>query len=357
MTSRCPKCGKNNYGDVKKCSFCGSPLTFIPGVEIVPEITQDDIQEKMDKMKVQRIRNPFMIFLGGIIGIIGVVLMITLYLSIMLLVYSPGSVEPVYEGGAWSYDVKGGEQMIFGEITAVTVYEDTAWDEGVNHGYEEFTAYEINGDGDDNRVHAFREGNVNYESSVWIYSDTDLGEKGDWVLINVESRPNMFGEERAISPGFAAWGGHGFISGWIWIVPGLLIGLTGLIMFLIGIIGKADRSMERLLAEDKDLRHQQIMLREAARKQMEQKEQQRQWQNEPNMGEASPVGERSMVPEGQPQQAFITPQAGYPSQAPSEMPQEQVAQPPVAQPVPTQPQDQPQIAQQAPLQPQYQPPQ
>ncbi len=353
MTSRCPKCGKNNYGDVKKCSFCGSPLTFIPGVEVT-EITQDDIQEKMDKMKVQRIRNPFMIFLGGIVGIIGVVLMITLYLSIMLLVYSPGGVEPVYESGAWSYNVKGGEQMIFGEITAVSTFEDTTWDEGVNHGYNEFTAYEINGDGDDNRVHAFREGNVNYESNVWIYSETDLGEKGDWVLIKVESRPNMFLEQRAVSPGFAAWGGHGFLSGWIWILPGLLIGLAGLIMFLIGIIGKADRSMERLLSEDKELRHQQIMLREAARKQMEQKEKERFWQDGTTMGEVSPPGEQPIAPEGQPQQASITPQVGYPSQSPSDIAQGQMEQPPVAQPVPAQPQYQPPVAQQAPVSPQDQ---
>ncbi len=79
MTSRCPKCGRNNYGDVNKCSFCGSALTFIPG-EVVPEVSEEDIQEKMSKMKGERLRNPMMMGIGGIVGTIGIVLLFVIYI-------------------------------------------------------------------------------------------------------------------------------------------------------------------------------------------------------------------------------------------------------------------------------------
>lgn len=344
MTSRCPKCGRNNYGDVKKCSFCGAPLTFIPGEE-VPEVSEEDIQEKMSKMKVERIRNPTLYFVGGIIGIVGIVLMIVLYLLMMFLVYSSNGVDVEYEQGSFVYNVDGGEQMIFGEITRVTGYEDTEWGEGGNHGYREYTAYEIDGDGSDRRVEALREGSVDYEADVWVYSEEDLGSKGDRVLIKVESKSNDFGEDRAISPGYAPWGGKGFRAGWIWLMPGLVIFLGGLVVFLIGIIGKADRSMERLLQEDKELRQQQLMLRQAAKKQMQDKERQQQWQE----GGGPP-------PQGPPQQAGV--------EQPPPQPQPREPAPPVAQQVgdaqprqpPQQSQQQPAYTQQQQGQPQ-QPPQ
>jgi predicted nucleic acid-binding Zn ribbon protein len=357
LTSRCPKCGRNNYGDGKKCSFCGAPLTFIPGEE-VPEVSEEDIQEKMSKMKVERIRNPTLYFVGGIIGIVGIVLMIVLYLLMMFLVYSSGGVDVEYEQGSFVYNVNGGEQMIFGEITRVTTYEDTEWGEGGNHGYQEYTAYEIDGDGSDRRVEALREGNVDYEADVWVYSDEDLGSSGDRVLIRVESKSNNFGEDRAISPGYAPWGGKGFRSGWIWLMPGLLIFLGGLAVFLIGIIGKADRSMERLLQEDKELRQQQLMLRQAAKKQMQEKERQKQWQEgggpppqqaggeqppPPQRQPAPPVaqqvggGQPRQPPQGQPQQPTQQgqpQQAAYapPQQPPQGQPQQQTQQPPKYQP-------------------------
>jgi hypothetical protein len=333
VTNRCPKCGKNNYGDVKKCSFCGAPLTFIPGEEVT-EISEEDIQEKMSKMKVERIKNPLLMGIGGIVGIIGLVLIFVIYLSIMFLVYSPSGVEPSYDLGAWNYNVDGGEQMIFGEITAITSSEDTNWDTGGDHGYLDYTAYEISGDGDDNRVLAYREGNVNYESHVWVYSKEDLGDEGDMVLIRVESKYNDFGEQRAVSPGYAPWGGKGYLSGWIWILPGLLIFLGGLAAFLIGFIGRSDRSMERLMSEDKELRRQQLMLREAARKQMEEKEKQRQWQEGGGLPQAAGQTQaQTPVPEAvqQPVQQGGTPQAGYPSQPPSDMQPPQTEAPPTPQ--------------------------
>ena len=319
--TRCAKCGRNNYGDVKKCSFCGAPLTFIPGEEI-PTITEEDIQEKMSKIKVERIKNPILWGAGGIVAMAGIMVMILLFVVMMFIVYSPTGVEPEYTEGAWVYVVKGGEQMVFGKITRVTAAEDTNWDNNINHGYKNYTAYEINGDGVDNRVLALREGDVNIEPDVWVYSDKDLGEKGDRVLIKVESRANDFGEERAVSSGFAPWGGHGYRAGWIWLMPGLLTTLTGVVMFLVGFIGRADRSMERLLAEDKELRQQQLMLRQAAKKQMEEQERLRQWREggiSPQSGYQPTAGGEEMT-QTQPTQ---TPTPGYPSQVPSEVPQVQ----------------------------------
>lgn len=358
MTSRCPKCGKNNYGDVKKCSFCGSPLTFIPGDE-TPTVTEEDIQEKMSKMKVERIRNPMLMGIGGIVGTIGIVLFFIIYIVMMFAVYSPTSVEPSYENGAWSYSVNGGEQMIFGEITRITLHEDTRWGEGGNHGYQDYAAYEINGDGADNRVTALNAEDVNREPDVWVYSDENLGEEGDLVLIKVESKPNDFGESRAVFTDFAPWGHRTIFSGWIWVMPGFVIFLTGLGLFLVGAIGKADRSMERLMQEDKELRQQQIMLREAARKQMQQKEQQRQWQEGGLSGEAPAQGQEALQT-----QEGTTPMPGYPSQAPTDQPQQepqtqvapqqqtQASQP---QPQPVQQQVQPTAQQQPPAETQQSP--
>ncbi len=340
MTSRCPKCGRNNYGDVRKCSFCGAPLTFIPGEEI-KEVSEEDIQEKMATMKVERIRNPTLIFIGGIIGIVGFVMMLVMFLSIMFLVYSPSGIEAEYDSGAFSYKVSGGEQMVFGEITRVTAYEDTNWDQGINHGYQEFTAYEIDGDGSDNRILALREGSVNYESDVWVYSDKDLGSKGDRVLIKVESKGNDYGEERAVSPGYAPWGGRGYLSGWIWLMPGLTILIGGLLVFLMGIVGKADRSMERLMQDDKELRQQQLMLRQAAKKQMEEKEKQRQWQ------EGSITSQMD-----QPQPVMET--APPVAQQVDTVPQQPVNNPPMTQPAPQSP---PADIPPPQGQPNYQPPQ
>jgi hypothetical protein len=285
----------------------------------MPQISEEDIQEKMSKMKVERIRNPTLITIGGIVGIVGFVLMIVLYLSIMFLLYSPGSIEPSFDSGAFVYNVDGGEQMVFGEITRVTSFEDTKWDYGNNHGYEDYTAYEIDGDGGDDRVLALRESDVNYEDDVWVYSKEDLGSKGDFVLIKVESKTNEFGEERAVSPGYASWGGKGYRSGWIWLMPGLVILLGGLLVFLIGFIGKADRSMERLMQEDKELRQQQLMLRQAAKKQMDDKERQRQWQDgAPTSPQPQPVQ--------QPEQAAPVAQQ-IPAAQPAPQPQPQF-QPP-----------------------------
>lgn len=284
MTNRCPKCGKNNYGDVQKCSFCGAPLVFIPGEEI-PLIKEEDIQHKLSNMKVERIRNPVMIGGGGIVAVIGLFLAIALFLIFMVFVFSSSDVEPKMISGSIHYEVPGGEEYIFGEITMIV--KDGPEAESKSYGYfNGYYAYEMDGDGKDYRP----EEDVEKEPDVWFYSNEKVGEVGDNILIKVKSEPNELQELRAVSQGKAPWGGTGWIlSGWIFLLPGILMLLIGVTILVIGIIGKADRSMERLMEEDKEFRRQQLMLREAARKQMEARQKQSQWTSYSAPTEAEPA--------------------------------------------------------------------
>ncbi|MGA1794198.1 MAG: hypothetical protein ACMUHM_09620 [Thermoplasmatota archaeon] len=333
MTSRCPKCGKNNYGDVQKCSFCGAPLVFIPGEEI-PQISEEDIQAKLSTLKVERIRNPVLIGGGGIVAVFGLFLAIALFLIFMILVFSPSSIEPTSEAGSIHYAIPGGEEYIFGEITLRV--EDGAAAETQSYGYKQgYYAYEMDGDGNDRR----RDRNIELEPDVWFYSEDDIGDVGDTVLVKVKAEPNSFMETRAVSQGKAGWGGTGwFWSGWIFLLPGILMMIIGIALSVIGIIGKADRSMERLMEEDKEFRRQQLMLREAARKQMQAQHQQQQWtsysgsledQPQPVPGAAELTPEQAqfaqMFPPQQPQMQpqaqspqYAPPPQGYPQQAPQQ---------------------------------------
>ncbi|MGA1821120.1 MAG: hypothetical protein ACMUIG_01175 [Thermoplasmatota archaeon] len=263
MSTRCPRCGKNNYGELDKCSFCGSPLKFVPGQEI-PEITEEDIQEKMSTIKLKRVRNPLTIGIGGGTMLVGVALAIILYLVVMLFIFSPNSVKPKYDG-AWHYEVPGGEEYIFGEITRVVSISESKWDLGGNHGYFNHTAYEINGDGVDRRKEALNQQNVGREPHTWIYSDRDLGKEGDFVLVKVKSEPNTFMERRAVDTGKVWWGGSSFMSGWIFAMPGIVLFLVGSGILTYGLIGKKDTSIDRLLEEDAEFRKQQIALMQSAR--------------------------------------------------------------------------------------------
>jgi len=338
MSARCPKCGRNNYGDVRKCSFCGAPLTFIPGEE-APVVKEEEIQEKMAQIKVERIRNPFLIGAGGILAIIGIVLAVVLYLVVMFIVLSPTQVEPTYEDGAFHYIVPGGEEYIFGKITKTVEVDEIDWGTGGNHGYENHTAYEISGDGVDKRTIAFRDGKTAIEPDLWVYSDEELGENGDRILIKVVSKPNEFNEERAVSAGKAWWGGNGYLSGWILLVPGILLIIGGIVMAAVGFIGKADRSMERLLSEDKELRRQQLMLKEVARKQMEEKARQAQWTDYKGQQQMvlAPQSAVAGTPPGTPvQPPPAVPQGqAYLPQQPAQMPG-QYQQPPAQYPYPQQ---------------------
>lgn len=371
MTNRCSKCGRNNYGDIKKCSFCGTPLVFIPGEE-VPVISEEDVQEKMSKMKVPRIRNPFLIGSGGAITVVGFFIAVALFFIIMLFVYDPTDVEPYYDSGI-HYNVPGGEEYIFGEITLIKSDADARWS-GDSHGYEGWTGYEINGDGVDNRAEAIDKKQASIEGDTWVYAKDDIGEKEDKVLIKVVSKENDFRETRAVYDGKAPWGGSGWITGgWIFALPGLLITVTGGIMLTLGLVGKADRSMERLMAEDKELRRQQIRLREAARKKMEEQHKSQQWSSptpDPGAQEQPPVQEQ--VPTAIPQEVMgAEPVSPAPTQPEAQQPQVQqqpagapAYQPPQPQPVPQQ-EAQPQYQapppaappQQQPAEQQYQPPQ
>ncbi|MFW3145720.1 MAG: hypothetical protein ACMUIE_02785 [Thermoplasmatota archaeon] len=371
MATRCPKCGKNNYGDIQKCSHCGSPLVFIPGEE-VPEITEEDIQEKMSKVKVQRIRNPLLIGAGGITAVVGFFLMILIFMIMMVAVFNPDSIKPYYND-AWHYEVPGGEEWIFGEITKEVTDEDTGW-QGDSAGYMKMTAYEINGDGVDNRANAHSTSNVNLEPHVWIYSAKDLGDRGDRVLVIVEAKPNEWGEMRAVATAEPVWGGKGWISGWVFTLPGLLVLLIGATLLTIGAVGKADRSMERLMEEDKELRRQQLMLREAARKKMAEQQRMQQWQSyseeqkeameaaypeeDPDLDKAvAQMGAFAPSWEEQPPQMRAQPPAAAGGQV---QPAQQPAQVKYAQPQPVQQPGQVQYAQPQPAQapaPQYQQPQ
>jgi hypothetical protein len=318
MTARCPRCGKNNYGDLDKCSFCGSPLKFVPGQDI-PEITEEDIQEKMSAIKLKRIRNPLTIGFGGGTMLVGAALAVILYLVVMLVLFSPNSVEPKYDG-AWHYDVPGGEEYIFGEITRVVTIKESEWDADSNHGYFNHTAYEINGDGVDHRKDALEKQDKGREPHTWVYSERDLGDEGDWVLLKVKSSPNFFMERRAVDTGKIWWGGSGFFSGWIFAFPGVLIFIAGAGILTFGLIGKKDTSIDRLLEEDAEFRHQQMALMQSARMAAMKQQQQTQWQMKSG---AQPEGLQQPVPEGQP-----------PAPAQQQMPQGVPAQQPMAQPQP-----------------------
>jgi hypothetical protein len=249
---------------------------FIPGEEAPNVAKEDEIQEKLATMKVPRIRNPFLMGAGGMVSLVGILLAVVIYIVVMFVIFTPTDIDPVYDLGAWHYRMSDPEQYVFGEITRVVDDKDTPW-EGGDHGYYRVKAYEIAGDGVDNRVIAHRDGRVDKEADVWVYSKLDLGDKGDRVLIKVVSKPNELGEERAVATGAASWGSKGYLSGWIFLLPGSLLILIGISLAAVGFIGKADRSMERLFQEDKELRRQQLMLKEAARKQMAEKQKQAQW--------------------------------------------------------------------------------
>jgi hypothetical protein len=337
MTSRCPKCGKNNYGDLKKCSFCGAPLVFIPGEEI-PQISEEDVQAKLSTMSVDRIRNPVLIGGGGIVAVIGIFFAIILFLIFMLWIFNPAHVEPYIDQGSMHYDIPGGEEYIFGEITLIVKDGQDAQDQ--SYGYRaNYFAVEIEGDGQDKRERADDDVNTALEPDVWVYTEDKFGDVGDTVLIKVKSERNDFGEIRAVNQGKAGWGGSGWFSGgWIFILPGFLMFLGGAAISTVGLIGKADRSMERLMEEDKEFRRQQLMLREAARKQMEVQQRQQQWisdgSGQPQPGQPAPMGEV------QPQPAGFAPQGGI-QPAPQAVP----AQPPAAG-YAAAPQAVPQVAQQ-----------
>lgn len=294
MTIRCPRCGKNNYGDLDKCSFCGSPLKFVPGQDI-PDISEEDIQEKMSSINIKRIRNPLTIGVGGGTMLVGAALVVILYLVVMIALFSPDSVEPKYDG-AWHYNVPGGEEYIFGEITRVVSVSESEWDAGSNHGYYNHTAYEINGDGVDHRKDALNQQDVGREPHTWIYSERDLGENGDYILVKVKSEPNFFMERRAVDTGKIWWGGSGFMSGWIFAFPGILVFLAGAGMLIYGFIGKKDTSIDRLLEEDAEFRKQQIALMQSARMAAMKQQQNTQWQQM----EGQPAAPEQQVPGGQP---------------------------------------------------------
>ncbi len=313
---------------------------FVPGEDATNVAKEDEIQEKLATMKVPRIRNPFLMGAGGMVSLVGVLLAVVIYIVVMFVLFTPTDIDPVYEMGAWHYRMSDPEQYVFGEITRVVDDKDTAW-EGGDHGYFKLKAYEIAGDGIDNRVVAHRDGRVDKEPDVWVYSKEDIGTKGDRVLIKVVSKPNELGEERAVATGPASWGSKGYLSGWIFLLPGVLLIIIGLVLVAVGFIGKADRSMERLFQEDQELRRQQLMLKEAARMQMAEKQKQAQWSDYSAKKLAAieeATGDQVAAP--LPSDEMIAPlaQPAAPVAAPANQPPVPPGQPQIARPAPvTQP--------------------
>lgn len=312
---------------------------FVPGEEAPNVAKEDEIQEKLATMKVSRIRNPFLMGAGGMVSLVGLLLAVVIYIVVMFVLFTPTDIEPVYDLGAWHYKMNDPEQYVFGEITRTVDDKDTPW-EGGDHGYFRLKAYEIAGDGIDNRVTAHRDGRVEKEPDVWVYSREDLGEKGDRVLIKVVSKPNDLGEERAVATGPASWGSKGYFSGWIFLLPGILLIIIGIALAAVGFIGKADRSMERLFQEDQELRRQQLMLKEAARKQMAEKQKQAQWSDYSAQRLATieqTAGDQASAP--LPSDEMIAPlaQQAAPTAAPIYQPPVVPGQPQNAQPAPSAP--------------------
>ncbi|MCK5773434.1 MAG: hypothetical protein KAH57_06560 [Thermoplasmata archaeon] len=317
MTTRCPRCGKNNYGDVGKCSFCGNEMRILPGDEGESILTEEDVQEKLSQLKGERIRNPYLIAGGGSMMVIGVVLAFIMYAVIMFIVFSPGDVEVSYDSGLWNYSVAG-EEYIYGEITKVSDYDDTLWEQ--DHGYEDNTAYEINGDGSDTRRSAHEEGRVDREPDLWIYSSKDLGEKGDTILIKIEVDQNELGEARAVYVDDPWWGQ----SGWIFAFTGVLILIAGAILLTIGVVGRTDKSMDRLLEEDAEFRRQQLNMIHAAKIKAQEEAKKSGWG-------ADPYAATPIMPEGA-QQAPEQPMGA----APDQIQPQPGEQPPQGDPVVTQ---------------------
>jgi hypothetical protein len=292
------------------------------------------------------------------VAVVGIFLAIILFSVFMIWVFSSDDVGPYMEGGSFHYEVPGGEEYIYGEITLVT--EDGMQAEEQSYGYKNgYFATEIDGDSVDKRRDAHEAGKTELEPSLWVYSEDKIGEKGDSVLIKVKSETNSFNEIRVVSEGKAAWGGSGWFSaGWIFILPGFLLLLAGVAISAIGFIGRADRSMERLLEEDKEFRRQQLMLREAARKQMQVQQQQKQWSTytDPTLSQPQPqpAGGIDQAAGTEAQQPVPTPvpamQQGGSIQQTGAPPQFDTPQPAPAQPV------QYQAPQQPAAPPQYQPP-
>ncbi len=353
MTTRCPRCGKNNYGDSGKCSFCGSELKLLPGEDADVILTDADVQEKLSKLKGERIRNPYLIAGGGSMMVIGVVLAFIMYVVIMFIVFSPSDVEISNDGGSWNYNVAG-EEYIYGEITKVSDYTNTQWEH--DHGYKDYDAYEIKGDQKDTRKSAHDDGRVEMEPDLWVYSSKDLGDKGDTILIKIEIEQNdITGESRAVYADDPWWGQ----SGWIFAFPGVLILIAGAILLTIGLVGRTDKSIDRLLEEDAEFRRQQLNMIHAAKIKAQEEANRSGWGTDPYA--ATPI-----MPEGA-QQVPAQPMEGAqpmgdtPGQE-QPLPAAQIPQPvPVFPPqqVPAQPMEgaQPMGETPAQVQPTLQPPQ
>jgi hypothetical protein len=229
----------------------------------------------------------------------------------------------------------------------VTISESD-WDIGGNHGYFNYTAYEINGDGVDHRKEAINQQSVEREPHTWIYSDRDIGKTNDYVLLKVRSEPNDFMERRAVDTGKVWWGGSGFFAGWIFALPGILIFFVGSGLLIIGFIGKKDTSIDRLLEEDAEFRKQQIALMQSARMSAMKQQKETQWHQMQSAQQAyppqQPLPDQQAAPGSLPQQTGdqvqpepLPPQAVVPGgQIP---PAQQVPQTPMVQ----MPQAQPQV--------------
>ncbi len=375
MTTRCPRCGKNNYGDGHKCSFCGSEMKILPGEEGEAILTDADVQEKLSKLKGERIRNPYLIAGGGSMMVIGVVLAFIMFTVIMFIVFSPEDVEPSYDNGLWNYNVAG-EEYIYGEITKISEYEDSAWER--DHGYKDYDAYEIKGDQSDTRKSAHEDGRVEREPDLWVYSSKDLGNKGDMILIKVEIKQNELGEGRAVYVDDPWWGQ----SGWVFIFPGVLILITGAILLTIGLVGRTDKSIDRLLEEDAEFRRQQLNMIHAAKIKAQEEAKKSGWgadpyaatpimpegaQQAPAQSMGGAPGQMPLQPTAPPQQAPAQPMGGAPGQMPLQPtapPQQAPVQPMGGAPGQVQPQPTPAVPSQqvpqpapAPEQPAAPPPQ
>jgi hypothetical protein len=162
------------------------------------------------------------------------------------------------------------------------------------------------------------------ESDCWVYSKEDLGSVGDWVMVKVEAKDNSFHETRAV---VSEKKGNGLLSGWLYLLPGIIIMLIGAVLLTLGIVGKADTSLERLLEEDKEFRKQQLAMMQAARKAAIEKQKQSTWAPDHSLQaqplQPVPVADAAqavpVVPaEAQPQAPPIQPAQPAPEAAPSQ---------------------------------------
>ena len=302
---RCPHCGKNNYGDVTKCFSCGQDMKTATGRAVVAK----PMAPKSKTMK--RIRMPIFMIIGIAVAFLG---LISTFLPYFVLTASPTDFERdqngyFIDGAIFNYQ-PGDTREVRGEITFKLK---------CNNGY----IYELKGSGSfksetgadlvgDKSYTSYTE-NAREDNDMTFWSeDGGLGNVGDTAYLEVKvmtdsSEAYVWLEDTESHPLMIKY----FLIGPIFIIIGGLI-------FLLGFIGKKDKSMEAYLESHPELKKGDIALSEYQKQQAELQKQEVMQSRQVNYSQpASPMAGGSPPPTGQP---MAGPPAGQMPQSPPQKP-------------------------------------